>query len=756
MIQVRQRVSLFVVAILLLLASVASAETKLYVRTDSTSGGNGSECRTDGANRAYPTLLDAVNALPGTLTDQYTIEICNPSGAPRDTSAISQTPFDQTTTATNYLLIKTDAANRAQVPMDTSRYILECTNAGTGCLYNNIPSHFRVDGLQIICTITNASGTVCLKGSNGNQTASDIDSRLTNNVVECNRSGPTGSDIGIEMRFPSGGASASGVSYAVNNFVRGCRTGFDSDWDGSRVFNNTAYLVEFAFSGHSGTIFKNNYAYVMAGGNSFPGTYGVDDTHNASNDGNQPATNGKTCTPTWADEGYGNLRIQSGDTCLKDSGTNDPQGSGVFNTDFDGVARAGTWDIGADEYAVSVALTGTSTASITESDVVPGGKTTILTVSGDTFHPTSRTGIQYVGGQGAGFLGTTANQTITFNLTNGLATTPAAGDLVIVTFCTGSTVDRTLDIETTGAVDYTLIGSELFSDDTVDTNMRVAYRFMPGTPETQFRFAGGSGNAADAGRWSVHVYRGVDSGTPLDVAAVTVSAAAQSTRLVNPGSITPTTAGAWLQISGCGAAAAGGTYTTNYLKDIRAGSTADTNDALIGTGYREWTSGAYDPATYTGGGTDNANDSYAAVTIALRPTVTTPFTDQRVALQQGCDSGGTETNGWDNEIKAGVVAGNAVRTSSTVATITWQADAQYNITAQETVTCTVPAAILPTNAAVAATPTFTIDTSGGGGAPPTCHRSLLGVGCEEPARVLPWRPKEPTPVIAPARRRRAA
>lgn len=746
MIQRVSRTSL-VALLVLLWSALAAAETKLYVRTDSTAGGNGSECRTDGGNRSYATLQAAINALPTTLTDQYTIEICNPSGAPKDTTGIQQASFDQATTATNYLLIKTDANNRAQVPVDETRYILECTNPTPepGCLYNNLPDHFRVDGLQIVLKITDGDDYVGLKGSNGNQTASDVDTRLTNNVVKCDRSGPSGSDIGIESRFPSGGATASGVNYVVNNFVYGCRTGFDSDWNGSRIFNNTAYFVDFAFSGNSGTIFKNNYSFVVAGGNGWPGTYGVDDTHNASNDGTHPTTNGKTCTPTWADEGYLNLRIQSGDTCLKDSGTNDPQGSGLFNNDFDGIARSGTWDIGADEYVVSVALGGTTTANIIETDIVSGGKTTTLTVSGGTFHPTSRTGIQYVGGQGAGFAGTTTNQTITFNLTNGLATTPAAGDLVIVTFCTGSVADRTLDIETTGATNYTLIGSELYSNDTEDTNMRVAYRFMPGTPETQFRFAGGSGDNADAGRWSVHVYRGVDSGTPLDVAAVTVSAAAQSTRLVNPGAITPTTAGAWLQISGCGAGAAGGTYTTNYLKDIRAGSTADTHDALIATGYREWTSGEYDPAVYTGGGTDNANDSYAAVTIALRPTVTTPFTDQRVALQQGCDGSGSGGTEWDATVKANAVAGSAVLTSSTVATITWPPEAAYNISAQETITCTVPAAILSGAGAVVATPTFTIDT--GGGAPaPNCLRSLLGVGCEvlQIPKPQPKRTEQPT------------
>ena len=37
------------------------------------------------------------------------------------------------------------------------------------------------------------------------------------------------------------------------------------------------------------------------------------------------------------------------------------------------------------EAAISAAITGTATASITESDIVTGGKTVILTLTGDTF-----------------------------------------------------------------------------------------------------------------------------------------------------------------------------------------------------------------------------------------------------------------------------------------------------------------------------------------------------------------------------------
>jgi hypothetical protein len=52
-----------------------------------------------------------------------------------------------------------------------------------------------------------------------------------------------------------------------------------------------------------------------------------------------------------------------------------------------------------------------------------------------------------------------------------------------------------------------------------------------------------------------------------------------------------------------------------------------------------------------------------------------------------------------------------VRTSDTVVTWTIAAQAGYNITAQETITGTIPAAILTGNVSLLSTPTFTIDVS---------------------------------------------
>src|SRR3990167_9195411 len=235
--------------------------------------------------------------------------------------------------------------------------------------------------------------------------------------------------------------------------------------------------------------------------------------------------------------------------------------------------------------------------------------------------------IAYVGGRTAGFAGTTSAQTVSLgSLTGGDTgdTTPQAGDLVVVSYAIGSTVARSPLINTPGGgAAYTLMGSNQTVSDTFDANLRTAYKFMGGTPDTQVTLSAtptaGTGSASDAGRYTIKVYRGVDPTTPLDVAVTTATGV--SSRVANPPSITPVTAGAWIGISGCAACGTGGTYTApSTFVDLVAGTTSDTNDSMIGSAHKiDWTSGAFDPAAFGGGGTSTTSDSWCAISYALRP-----------------------------------------------------------------------------------------------------------------------------------------
>lgn len=361
-----------------------------------------------------------------------------------------------------------------------------------------------------------------------------------------------------------------------------------------------------------------------------------------------------------------------------------------------------------------VTLSGTVTASITEADIVTGGKTIILTTDG-MFAPASAGAIQFVGATTAGKAGATSgNTTIALNsgLSGGVASGVAEGDLVIAVFGTGATADRTLAI-TDGSNNYTLIDSELYQDDTLDTNLRVAYKFMGGTPDASTTF-GPTGDANDSGAMAVYVFRGVDPTTPLDVAAVS-GQAADTSRVVPP-DITPSTAGAYVVIVGAAAHNGGvDTFTsTDLIADFATqGGTNDTNDVTIGVGHIDnWTSGATNAATWGHSQTDSTSFSWAGITLALRPEATTPFADARQDIIDGLDSAQSEGTGWDAVVKAGQSVSDVVRTSDGVVTITLDAFGSYDISAQETITATVPATALLGGQSAVASPTFTVDTAG--------------------------------------------
>ena len=97
------------------------------------------------------------------------------------------------------------------------------------------------------------------------------------------------------------------------------------------------------------------------------------------------------------------------------------------------------------------------------------------------------------------------------------------------------------------------------------------------------------------------------------------------------------------------------------------------------------------------------------------------FDLQRDEIIAGVDSAQSEATGWDLVPKATQSVDGVVRTSDTVVTITWDAFATYNITAQETITVTVPATAVVGAQAIVATPTFTIATVAAAAAQATAY-----------------------------------
>lgn len=209
-------------------------------------------------------------------------------------------------------------------------------------------------------------------------------------------------------------------------------------------------------------------------------------------------------------------------------------------------------------------------------------------------------------------------------LTGGVASSVAANDIVVAVFAVGATSDLTLSI-TDGTNPYTLLGTELYSNDNFDTNLRVAYKRMGGTPDTSITF-GPTGATNNAGVIGVYVVRGIDTTTALDV-AVTTGGSINSAN-ANPPSITPVTIDAF--IIAIGASAQDGTPSDMTNPDLLSNFVAivgtGVNDVSVGIGNQKWTSGAFDP-TAMNTSNSSAAHSWAAMTIALRPVqVASTFT----------------------------------------------------------------------------------------------------------------------------------
>ena len=228
----------------------------------------------------------------------------------------------------------------------------------------------------------------------------------------------------------------------------------------------------------------------------------------------------------------------------------------------------------------------------------------------------------YVGGNALGRSGSgsAGNSHDLTALTGGIGSSAAEGDLVIVAMVVGGSAtlgDVTLAMVTSGYSEITPAGG-LYSADTRVTNLAVFAKFMTSSPDTT-AVTGPSQNTAAGLASAVHVWRGVDPTTSLDVAIQTATGI--DTVLADPPAITPITAGAVILVIGGGAHTIGAAavYTTS-LDNLQTASGNDTLDAIVGiASYGAWTSGSYDPAAFGFSGSDSTLNSWCAATIALRP-----------------------------------------------------------------------------------------------------------------------------------------
>ena len=123
-------------------------------------------------------------------------------------------------------------------------------------------------------------------------------------------------------------------------------------------------------------------------------------------------------------------------------------------------------------------------------------------------------------------------------------------------------------------------------------------------------------------------------------------------------------------------------------------------------------------AALTGTVTDDSETDIRADGSTILLTLTddtwvTAFNAQRQAIIDGLTSAQGETNGWNARVKPALAVTDVVRTSATLVTITLPAVATYDITAAETITATIPAALAQSGTGIVAAPTFQVTVAAG-------------------------------------------
>ena len=198
------------------------------------------------------------------------------------------------------------------------------------------------------------------------------------------------------------------------------------------------------------------------------------------------------------------------------------------------------------------------------------------------------------------------------DLTGGIASAPAADDLVECFMASGSVSNRAIG-ETTGT--YTTYMAKLYVNLTEDLNFYAAYKIMGAVPDTQLTVTN-TLNGGDAAAVLIKVWRYVDPVNPVDVAVVVTSG---NNGQPVPGAITPAQPNAVISVVGAGAAgnAVAADFTSSDLSDFISLLRNNTHSVSIAGGRKDWTAGAFTAAQF-GGGNNTAGNARAAIAIAHR------------------------------------------------------------------------------------------------------------------------------------------
>lgn len=428
-----------------------------------------------------------------------------------------------------------------------------------------------------------------------------------------------------------------------------------------------------------------------------------DNSHNALG-----AVSGGTWAEPVADYVDANVSIQGGKLQIQvGTPSSDPgtiAGGTVAGTDDE----ANTLNFEIRSNPAHIALTGTVTGSIIETDIVSGGETIILTSTGSNYVSDTIGTIALDAAKNSG--NNAATPTSPWSVWR---PTLATGDMLLMFIGWDDSVNNTGISVANGPNGETWqqIGSVVAS---ASTEARMTAYYVVATGAWNGEAIAVTPNANE--QWTATVVKlragEFDASTPIGASATRASAGVAETSVLMPAFSAGLTDGGgkliWAGVADDDpqTTLAGGYTSVESLDRGVLSVSVQTRDAAV-----------TNSESLSGGTRAIASDSWASVAFIIRPPTATLFSGVRQGIINGLDSAQSEGTGWDAVVKAGQNVTGVVRTSSTVVTITLDAFGSYDITAQETITATLPATALIDRTSIVASPTFTVADSSGGVAP---------------------------------------